>query len=76
MEEINQTTGDKEIDNTLWYDRIINQAIQNDESPKLAASLQKGAETPPQTSSHASSKDTSQKLNRTVEELSQGLTEG
>ncbi|WJZ47997.1 hypothetical protein [Synechococcus phage DSL-LC03] len=55
----NQMTGDKEIDNTVWYDKIVNQLIQDHESSKLAASLQEGAETPSQTSSHAPSKGTS-----------------
>jgi len=59
MEETNQTTGDREIDSTLWYDRIINQAIQTNDNAKLAASLQEGSETPSQTSSYAPSKGTS-----------------
>jgi len=59
MTETNQTIGDNEIDNTLWYDRIINQTIQDNEDPKLATPLQEGTETPSQTSSYASSKGTS-----------------
>lgn len=52
-------TGDKEIDNTKWYDRIINQVINADENPELATPLQQGEETPPQTSSSTSSQSTS-----------------
>jgi hypothetical protein len=47
--------GDKEIDNTLWYDMIINQTFKTNEDSELAASLQKGEETPSQTSSSTSS---------------------
>jgi len=47
--------GDNEIDNTLWYDMIINQAIKIDDNPKLAASLQEGEETPPKTTGITSS---------------------
>jgi len=32
-------TGDRETDNTLWYDEIINQ-LEDNESSKLAAPFQ------------------------------------
>ena len=44
-------TGDKEIDNTVWYDMIINQTFKTDENSKLATPLQKGAEEETKTSS-------------------------
>lgn len=37
-------------DNTLWYDKIINKVIQENESSKLAAPQQEKSETPPETS--------------------------
>lgn len=51
-------TGDKEIDNTVWYDMIINQVIENDESSKLATPFEEGSEAPSETSSNAPSKGT------------------
>jgi hypothetical protein len=48
-------TGDKEIDNTLWYDMIINQTFKTNEDSELAAPLQKGEKAPSQTSSSTSS---------------------
>lgn len=48
-----------DIDNTKWYDRIINQFINADENPELATPLQQGEETPSQTSSSTSSQGTS-----------------
>ena len=48
-----------DIDNTKWYDRIINQFINADENPKLATPLQQKKETPSQTSSSTSSQSTS-----------------
>jgi hypothetical protein len=45
--------GDKETeDNTLWYDNLLNDLYQKDESPKLATSQQKRSEEETQTSSH------------------------
>ncbi len=45
--------GDKEIDDSLWYDMIANQIDDTDENSKLATPLQKGEKTTSQTSSHA-----------------------
>lgn len=44
-------TGDKEIDNTVWYDMIINQTFKTDENSKLATPFQKGTEEETKTSS-------------------------
>jgi len=38
-------------ENTIWYDRIINQFIQSNEHSELATPLQEGAETKTQTAS-------------------------
>jgi hypothetical protein len=53
MGEINLMIGDKEIDDSLWYDMIANQIDDTDENSKLATPLQKGEKTTSQTSSHA-----------------------
>lgn len=45
--------GDKETeDNTLWYDNLLNDLYQKDESPKLATSQQERTEEEVETSSH------------------------
>jgi len=38
-------------ENTIWYDRIINQFIQSNEHSELATPLQEGAEAKTQTAS-------------------------
>ena len=35
-------------DNTLWYDKVINEAIKNNESSKLAAPQQKTSKEDPE----------------------------
>jgi len=45
-------------ENTIWYDRIINQFIQSNEHSELATPLQEGAETKTQTASTEASKST------------------
>lgn len=49
--EIVQMTGDKEIDNTLWYDRIINHFLEDNESSELATPFQEGSKEEIKTSS-------------------------
>jgi hypothetical protein len=41
-------------DNTLWYDKIINKVIQENESSKLATPQQEKSETSSETSSDES----------------------
>jgi len=43
-------------ENTIWYDRIINQFIQSNEHSELATPLQEGAEAKTQTASTPTSK--------------------
>jgi hypothetical protein len=54
-------TGDRETDNTLWYDEIINQ-LEDDESSKLAAPFQEGAEAETETASTPTSKGTTEPI--------------
>jgi len=49
-------------ENTIWYDKIINQFIQGNEHSKLAAPQQEGAETKTETSSTPTSKGTTEPL--------------
>ena len=41
-------------DATLWYDKVLNETLQNNASPELETSLQEGEETKTQTTSDAS----------------------
>ena len=43
-------------DNTLWYDKVINEAIKNNESSKLAAPQQETSKEDPAIKNNESSK--------------------
>ena len=49
-------------DNTLWYDKVLNETLQNNASPKLETSLQEGEETKTQTTSDEGTKRSTQTL--------------
>ena len=49
-------------DNTLWYDKVLNETMQNHASPKLETPLQEGEETKTQTTSNEGTKRSTQTL--------------
>ena len=49
-------------DNTLWYDKVLNETMQNNASSKQIPSLQEGEETKTQTTSNEGTKGGTQTL--------------
>ena len=49
-------------DNTLWYDKVLNETMQNNASSKQIPSLQEGEETKTQTTSNEVPKGGTQTL--------------